>query len=520
MTSVLKDIMLPCPPDNHHMAKSVDQVMTTVSDLTEERPLIVELDETLFLRNSTQEYLRSIYPSPLGAVFIAFFKLLKPWRWFAGRSGHNRAAQDRFLVMAATVLFPWTWLVWRRRARRLAERYCNVPLAQSIDANSRAQLVIMTQGFDFVVEPLIRHFPMQFVKNKAFQLISWRQKGKRLSGLLERAVERLGSAAVSRSVVITYSTDALPLLESSAVPCLVKWPGAACVSAMSTMYIPLYYSEKVKNPGKAHFIKRVIFGHWAFGVIAWSLLSPHPVLNAFSLLVLTLSYWCVYEIGYQENDAVGEKYERKPTLSSSYNQYKSRVDLLRTPWPWCWAIALAIPGILLFFLSQQAVPLTDVIAQVSLGKSILGWSAVGLPIARAFALWLVYLAAIRVTFWVYNQANETSRIWIYPFLQVQRLFGFALLASTSVVGTMFLISFVIARWMQYCIYRCGGDRSSFPVNISCLLILTMLYASQAIGADNVMSLVTWQAAIAFTYCGLRATKKFAHIKDDLGWLKE
>lgn len=521
MTSVLEPTIA-THLSTSHVAQSCKQTIAAVVSAPEDSPLIVDLDETLFLRNSTQEYLHSIYPRPLGAAFLVGAKALKPWRWLPASFGPTDVARDWFLVVAATIVFPWTWLVWRWRAKKLAGRYCNRTLVQAIDANPDAQLVIMTRGFDLVVSPLIRHFPMRAVKNNSFQIVSshcWRWKENRFAGALEMVSAMLGEAAVARSVVITDSADDIPLLESSAMPCLLKWPEAAFVPAMADMYIPLFYSEKVKNPGKAHFIKRVIFGHWAFGVIAWSVLSPHPVLNAVSLFLLTLSYWCVYEIGYQENDAVGEKYEHKPTLSSAYGQYKSRIDL-STPWPWFWAIALAVPGIVLFALSQETMPLGMLIEGLVQPDSVMTGPLLKDTLIRNSIVWLAYLGAIRATFWVYNQANETSRIWIYPFLQVQRLFGFALLAGTSAVGAMLLMAFVISRWIQYCVYRCGGDRSRFPVNISCFFLLSMLYASLAMGTADVTSLITWQAGIAFTYCGLRSVKKLVQIRSELGWIKK
>jgi len=519
MTSVLNDVMV-AYVSTGHVAKSIDQVIAAVADSDEDHPLIVDLDETLFLRNATQEYLGCIYPRPLGAAFLVGSKMLKPWRLLPTAFHPSDVTQNRFLVVAATLLFPWTLLVWRWRAKQLAEKYCNVSLAEAIDANPRAQPVIMTRGLDLIVDPLIRHLPLLSVKNERFRVVSsrfWHWGKSEFAGMPDMVSSILGETAIAHSIVVTDSEEDISLLEASATPCLLKWPQATFVPAMADMYIPLFYSEKVKNPGKAHFVKRVILSHWVFGVIAWSVLSPHPVINALGLFLLTLSYWCVYEIGYQENDAVGEKYENTPTLSSTYSQYKSRIDL-NTPWPWCWAVALAIPGLMLVALSQESLSLMALVEHIGEPASVLGWAAVGKTVGIDLAMWLVYLGAIRVTFWVYNQANETSRMWIYPFLQVQRLFGFALFASTSAVGSMLLISFVIARWMQYCVYRCGGDRSTFPVNVSCLLLLVMLYATFAIGSADVMSLLTWQAGIAFAYCIVRSVKKIVQMQSDLGWI--
>lgn len=301
------------------------------------------------------------------------------------------------------------------------------------------------------------------------------------------------------------------------------------------MYIPLFYAEKIKNPGEAHFVKRIVLGHWIFATIAWSYLSPHPVLNAVSLMLLTLSYWCVYEIGYQENDVIGEKFETTPTLSAAYEQYKDDIDLLNSPWPWLWGICLGIVGVVLFLMSQDnvttldlflslpAVSSSSVIAspQSTLTQNTLTQSpSTGLSLGVSLLLWMLYLCSIRATFWVYNRATEATRLWIYPFLQTQKLFGFSLLASTSTVGILLLVSFVIAKWIRYCVYRCGGDRTSFPVNAGYLLIFTILYTVLLMVIPDPTTLITWQAAISFAFCLLRATKKMAALSSNLGWIAD
>lgn len=501
--------------DDAPRVTSVD-VFSAVQQASKDSPIIVDFDETLFLRNSTQAYLGSIYPRPLGMAFLLIAKAIRPWRFFPSPLNQKNISKDWFLVIGATFLFPWTLLVWRQKARALAEQYCNRPLAQAIDANNEAPVVIATLGFGFIVNPLIRHLPMSSVQTARVQVIAcrfWQGILDRAAGKLKMVLAVLDEQSVSRSVVVTDSNADQSLLDVVATPCLLTWSDACFVPAMSDLYLPLFYSEKIKNPGKAHFVKRVLLGHWVFCVIAWSCVSPHPFLNSISLFLLTISYWCVYEIGYQENDSIGERYERTPTLSSAYRQKQYTVNL-KTAWPWLYGIAFALPGCILFALSQSESPLSLSSAQL--------YSLADTPLSIAslayYAWWLVYLVVIRISFWFYNQLNETTRIWMYPVLQVQRMFGFGVLASTSVVGALLLMSFVISRWIQYCVYRCGGDRTTFPVNVSCLLLFVLLYVSVAISSADPTSLMTWQAAIAFTYCALRAIKKLKQLKPQLGFV--
>jgi len=500
-------------PANQSQVSPDDQVLNAVQNAAKDSPIIVDFDETLFLRNSTQAYLGSIYPRPLGAAFLIVTKAIKPWRFFPGPFKTNNISKDWLLVIAATLLFPWTVIVWHWRAKALAITYCNQPLAQAIENNAESPIIIATLGFGFIVKPLIKHWPIASVVADRTQVVAcrfWQGAADRAAGKLKMVLATIDEVSIRKAVVVTDSTADQPILDVAATPCLIVWPEAEFVPAMADLYIPFFYSEKVKNPGKSHFIKQVLLGHWFFGVVAWSCISAHPLLNALALFFLTLSYWCVYEIGYQENDDVGKKYESKPTLSAAYRQQTYPVKL-NTLWPWLYAIAFAIPGCVLFALSQSASQSADFSEWISM--------PLGSAILTNGLRWLIYLVVVRGCFWFYNQLNEVTRIWMYPLLQAQRLFGFGVLASTNAVGAMLLASFVTSRWIQYCIYRCGGDRTRFPINVSCLLLFTLLFAALAFSAAPLSDWITGQAALAFIYCTLRAAGKLGQLKPQLGLIK-
>ncbi|MEL6816714.1 MAG: hypothetical protein AAFP03_18190, partial [Cyanobacteria bacterium J06598_3] len=462
--------------------------------------IILDFDETLFLRNSTEAYLNSVYPRSLGAATLVAFKAIKPWRWFPARFKDESISRDWFLVVAMTLLFPWTLLLWPWRAKKLAHSYANLPLIQAIEANVQAQVVVATLGFAPIVRPLLRHFPIASVEQGRAQLIAcgfFKGMGDRAKGKLAMVCEVLGQSVVTSAVVVTDSIKDEPLLSAAATPCLLKWPDAQFVPAMNDVYVPLFYSEKVKNPNSNHVVKRVLMGHWAFLVIALSFLSPHPIVHALSLLLLTISYWCVYEIGYQENDLIGEKYERNPILSETYARYKSRINLTGSPFPWYSAMGFAIPALLLLEFSQRSWPLAQ------------SWAAMGDLWPNVLfngVIWLALLVSVRLTFWVYNQFNEEARIWIYPILQIQKLFGFTLLSATNVVGALLLLSLLVCRWLHYSIYRCGGDRWRFPTNLSCLVLFSLMFGAISLSTPEPLILLTWQSGVSLGYCLLRSMK--------------
>ncbi|MEO0771424.1 MAG: hypothetical protein AAFY72_18725, partial [Cyanobacteria bacterium J06649_4] len=242
------------------------------------------------------------------------------------------------------------------------------------------------------------------------------------------------------------------------------------------------------------------------GFLTFSWLSPHPIVNGIGLFFLTVSYWCVYEVGYQENDRMGEKYEHQPSLSENYVRYNKQINL-NTPLPWCWAIALAVPGLCLVALSRLDMAfvfnVSNILEQLALLPQSL-FVELSTALLRDTAIWVAFLISVRLTFWLYNQFDEATRLWVYPFLQTQRMFCFTLLLSTNAVGAVLLLSLVLARWIQYCVYRCGGDRTKLPPNVSCTLIFTLLLAMVAISHPEPTNTMIVQAAIAFSYCLIRS----------------
>lgn len=477
-----------------------ESALKAVRSADPESPIIVDFDETLFLRNSTEEYLDSAYPKPMGALLLMSIKALKPWRLLPEALRSDKTAKDWCLVVAVTLLMPWTLLVWHWRARAIAVAHWNQPLVEAIKDNSRAQVIVATLGFDVVVNPLLKQLSVVLdrdVEQTAVSCRFWQGPADRAKGKLAMVTEALGASAVAKAVAVTDAVHDAPLLAAVAIPRLVVWPDAEFVPAMSDVYLPLYYSEKVKNPDRSHFLKRLVLGHWAFIAIALSALSPHPLWNAASLLLLVVSYWCVYEIGYYENDIIGEKYEKTPILSKTYARYKSRLNL-NTPAPWCWAMAFAVPAFFLLEMSKLSTPWHAAFTTITdSGSHQLVFDVV---------VWLAFLLSVRLSFGLYNRFNEDTRLWIYPLLQIQKLFGFTLLLSTNAIGAMLLLSLIISRWIHYSVYRCGGDRWRFPLNLSCLMLFVMMTSAVAISAEVPTSVLSLQYAIALAYCLIRSAK--------------
>jgi phosphoserine phosphatase len=183
---------------------------------------IIDFDHTLFLANSTEEYLKSLFPRPIGRLFVAVLNRLQPWNWLPG-DFRSEAARDWLRVVLATVLFPWTLITWRWRAKQLARTHINSVLLSALQ-RSQARVTIATLGFDWIVQPLLREVPLQI--NCEIACRFWWGAADRLKGKCALVEERLGTSELSNAIAITDSTDDLPLLDRVSQPFLIQWPHA------------------------------------------------------------------------------------------------------------------------------------------------------------------------------------------------------------------------------------------------------------------------------------------------------
>ena len=81
------------------------------------------------------------------------------------------------------------------------------------------------------------------------------------------------------------------------------------------IYLPLLYSEKVKRPDKRYFLNNILGEDYIILLLSFAYSSSHFLSNAVGLFFLQIAFWCIYELGYIENDVVGEKFEDKAILS-------------------------------------------------------------------------------------------------------------------------------------------------------------------------------------------------------------
>jgi hypothetical protein len=427
-------------------------------------PLLVDLDETLYLRNSTEDFLDSARPGLLALLLLKCLDALKPWRWTGGAP-----TRDVWRVGLVMALLPWTLWRWRRRAPQLAAAHGNATLLEALRVRA-LPVTIATVGFRPVVEPLIAAFALPDARVVAVPVAF----GDRRRGKLPCVSAALGAATVAEAMVLTDSIEDQPLLDACAHPLHVHWPGARYVAALGGVYMPTEYLARVKRPGERYFLRGVLQDDFAYWVLASIALAAHPLYHCAGLLLLLFSFWAVYERGYVDNDLVARNYEQDPKLTVAFFDSPVATPALQ---PWIWAAALGAAGILVLRYPEPA--------QLADG---LRWAAL--------------LVGTYAWFCLYNRMDKGSRVWMFSVLQLARTAAFVVLVPVPLVGVVALAAHVIARWVPYYVYRYGGrnwpDLQPPLIRLTFFLLLTLLLALAADGAAlftnyTALALLLWTA---------------------------
>ena len=220
-------------PNNFELVNSEDAI-AAIANVRPNNPIILDFDETLLLRNSTAEYINSLQPRLLGFILIILLKMMRPWVWLP-QPFRGSKTKDWFLVTIPSILLPWTLLLWRQRARKLAQKYTNTEIVTAVNQNVDAPVIIASLGFNLIINPILDQIPMKYdslVGCRFWQGASDRNKGK--SFMMQEVLSEL---ELSSAILVTDSEDDLPLLQVVAQPCLVVWSLAKYVDPFQDFWL-------------------------------------------------------------------------------------------------------------------------------------------------------------------------------------------------------------------------------------------------------------------------------------------
>lgn len=418
-----------CRVDFSGFAQTVCDSETTLA--------VVDFDHTLIDGNSTELYLDSIRPRWLAGTIHALLWALAPWRWLGDTPDQIRY-RDYIRVVVMTILFPWSPLRWQRLAPKIVARYGVTPLIEALRAPGAAPSHVMSLGFLFILRPLL----------KAMGLSAARVTGERFVGgpvvrltgkdrLLQKAHD---AADLARAITITDSRHDACLFPLVSQAWLILWPGRKML-ALSDVYVPLRYTAEGKYPGTSilrnqHFGEDLVVALLAFAltpsVFTFTHVEPGGLLAAIGAVVLLMvSFFSVYEIGYFENDFVAARREGSPTLSGRYRAF-ARMPVAVGGWVW---------GVILGALGCGLASLVP-------GAPAWSWG---------MGAWLGLLIITRGLFFLFNRLGETSRVMVFPFLQVVKSGGMAVVFGLTSAGAVIVLSQVFRQTSNYMVYRHGGD---------------------------------------------------------------
>jgi phosphoserine phosphatase len=430
--------------------------------------VLVDLDETLYLRNSTEDFIDLARPGVVALLLLRLLELLRPWRWTGGE-----LTRDVWRVQLVYRLFPWTMTLWKSRVAALAENFSNKPLLEILKAR-QTQAVIVTVGFLPIVRPLVAALGLPQVRiiGARINSVSDRQLGK-----LPAVLGALGQKALDGALVLTDALEDLPLLERCSVPLHTVWPGARYQPALARVYLPGQYISRIKRPGEHYFRRAVLQEDYAVWVLSSIALAPAPWYHVAGLFLLLCSFWIIYERGYVDNDLMAAKLEKEPTLSAAF--YQSSVA---TPFwiPWLWSTVVGAAGVWVLRRQSSAI-----------WVDWLRWEAV---LVCTF-LWFAW----------YNRVSKSRRIWMYSVLQFARAAAFTALVPILPIGAMALGAHVLARWSPYYLYRTHGEEWPRTAQEGLIRVLFFVVLAALFGiAAGWASVLNWTTLAVLVWSMFRA----------------
>jgi len=428
--------------------------------------VLVDLDETLYLRNSTEDFIGSAWPAPLAFLLMKVLEVLQPWRVTGGAK-----TRDVWRVAIIGLLFPWTFWTWRLAAKRLAHDATNLPLLDCFKTVSQPKAIV-TLGFRPIVSPLVAAMGMGDIRLVAMR--PWRFRD-RLEGKMRLTVHELGKADVQAALLVTDSVDDLDLLEACARPFRVIWPAARFHEAFSNAYIPGLYTIRIKR-GKGHIFHSILKEDFALWVLASLALASNPVTHIIGLALLSFSFWTIYECGYVDNDRVAASHEEDPVLASAFFDRPVRTSDSQA---WIWAIA------------------SGALALVVLRSP-------GVPAATDFLAWYGLLLIMHYWYRVYNRLDKSTRVWLFGGLQMFRAAAPIVLVPMTLVGILAVFSHALARWLPYYVYRRNRqayDDGDAPVTKMyffgfMFLLLGWVIGWSALWSYTTVAILLWMVVLA------------------------
>ena len=207
------------------------------------------------------------------------------------------------------------------------------------------------------------------------------------------------------------------------------------VPAFTGRYLPLRYTVEGKYPGSRYFTTQIVLEDLALLLLAYAFSWNY----AAALVLLFLSLYTIYEIGYYDNDRVAIQYETVPVVLEAAKNY---AGFSKTK-AWLWAFFFSVFGILCAWPDYVRHPYRQ-----------------GVPFLFDLASWLSLLGALYLVFFWFNHLTPARRLALFPVLHLFKTFSFVFFVPLTCRGLL-LVAQVISISVNYLIYRLGGRWQRF-----------------------------------------------------------
>ncbi|MFH0259606.1 HAD family hydrolase [Vibrio barjaei] len=396
------------------------------------KKVIYDFDNTLFLDNSTNLYFNSIRPRWLVCLIFYFLNIV-----------FDRFKIDRFIwedyikTVIGIYLFPLSYFRWKyRTAKYFAKELLNEELLLNESKESRKYIVI-SFGHKEIIEPLLKHMGIDY--ELICSKVLFNPKNIRKRGKLYYIEPFLNEGDKENCLFVTDSKDDSELLEYFDNSFLLVWRRQTSVN-FHNVYLPLKYTARCKYNVKNILWNQHIGEDFVVLILAFGLYMP---IDLIAILMLFISFFSVYEMGYYENDFSASKNEDNPSLSGkqkefiNYPIYRAGIS---------WALVTSFIGV--YFLSDKVI--------------------------QDYSLWLSILCGLFLTFRIFNNIDVRHRIYLFPFLQIFKTFSYSLFFKLNPVGMILLFSQVMRQTTNYIVYRSGGEVRKFKRQNHRMLIFVVL----------------------------------------------
>ena len=201
------------------------------------------------------------------------------------------------------------------------------------------------------------------------------------------------------------------------------------------IYAPLRYTATAKYP-RLWFFDQLVLVDVLMPVAATSYDGRSLLVHLIAIPFFVVSFMCIYEIGYFENDMKAARSEASPVLTDQVQRF---IDFRIEPYAWIYAIVFAV-----------------------IGLSIAGYAGllIGSRLWIRATAWVGLLAGVRLVFYVYNNRQPDDRPMLYFILQLFKYGSVLVMFPPTLFGVVITAGQVVAISIVYWVYRAGGRQKS------------------------------------------------------------